>query len=469
MSSARRSHGALREPRSIHSDGTCVRGVCTCECRESLDPQHKAHPMPSLEGHRGFARVRAWGSDMSEKARVLVVDDDKSVLRSLQLLLEDSGYSVELTRSGHDAIERLRGGCDLILADLRLPDLDGISLLRQVKQVSPDTGVIIITGHASLDTAIEAVREGANDYLLKMASTPVILVAIERALQKQRLTVQLRRRNQALATLHAVAAAVSETLDLPDLLGMALGETLDALGLVWGAIWLHSEESGTLQLAACAKCPEGFEESRGTLSPGESAHWQVFETGKLLVDEGALASEELVAVIPENGRRVTIPLTAKGRTLGVMSMCAPGDTGLDQEQLDLFRGVANQIAVGVENARLYQQVVGQAHELEAANTELTATRDALVTKERLAAIGQIVLTVGHEIKNPLMAIWGRANWLLETFGELPDDVKADLRVMQDMCRRINEVLKRLQETRDRTVACIGDTRMIDIGNPAREE
>ena len=166
---------------------------------------------------------------MGEGARILVVDDDESVLRSFELMLEGAGYCVQLARSGEEALEQLRDGYDLVLADLKMPGLDGIGLLREAKETSPDTGVVIVTGHASLDTAIEAVREGASDYLLKMATTPMIMVAIERALEKQRLTLELRRRNQALAALHGVAAAVSATLELPELLERALDETLSTL------------------------------------------------------------------------------------------------------------------------------------------------------------------------------------------------------------------------------------------------
>ena len=403
---------------------------------------------------------------MSEIARVLVVDDDESVLRSLQILLEDSGYSVQLARDGRKAIELLPDGFDLVLADLKMPGLNGISLLREIKQVSPDTGVVIITGHASLDTAIEAVREGASDYLLKMASSPVILVALERALEKQQLTLQLRRRNQALATLHAVAAAVGETFELPDLLDRALEATVETLGVLWGAVWIYSKESDTLDLVACRDCPEALEQACAVLATDAGVQGQAFGSRELAVVEDAGNDRDAALVPAGGGATVSAPLVAKGEVLGVMSLGVPASFALDREHLDLLRGVANHIAVGIENAQLYGQVVDQARELEHANADLTATRDALVSKERLAAIGQIVLTVGHEIRNPLTAIWGRANWLLESFEGLPDEIRADLRVIQDMCRRINQVVKRLQETRDRTVARLGETKMIDIGPPA---
>jgi len=409
------------------------------------------------------------GRAMGEEAKILVVDDDESALRSFELMLGGIGYCVRVAQSGEEAIERLHDRYDLVLADLRMPGLDGISLLRKVREISPDTGVIIVTGHASLDTAIEAVREGASDYLLKMATPPAIMVAVERALEKQRLRLQLQRQNRALATLHAVAAAVSATLQLADLLEHTLDETLSALEVSSGAIWLFDDQTRMLELAACKNSPEGLEESYGTIPVGVGIEGRVFQTGKLMIIDDVHNHPDISLSAPNVGSLVSVPLAVRGNVLGVMSILVPADSIMSNERVDLLRGVANQIAVGIENARLYQQVVEQAHELERANAELVATRDALVKKERLAAIGQIGLTIGHEIRNPLTAIWGRADWMLEAFPDLPAEVMSDLRVIQEMSRRINQVVKKLQAAEDRTVACIGDTRMIDIGGVKRAE
>lgn len=406
---------------------------------------------------------------MDEGARVLVVDDDESVLRSMEMMLEGAGYSVQLARDGREAIAQLHDHFDLMLADLKMPGLDGISLLRKVKEISPETGVVIITGHASLDTAIEAVREGASDYLLKMATTPVIMVAIERALEKQRLTLQLQRQNRALATLHAVAAAVSATLELSQLLGHALDETLSALEVPSGALWLFNDQTKMLELSVCRNCPDGLEESFGTVPVGVGIEGQVFETGQLMIIEDVDTHPDMSLTSPGVGSLVSVPLAAKGRVLGVMSVWLPVGLAIGKERIDLLRGVASQIAVGIENARLYQRVVEQARALESANAELVATRDALVKKERLAAIGQIGLTIGHEINNPLTAIWGRADWILEAFPDLPEEVQSDLCVIQTMSRRISQVVKKLRNADDRTVASIGDARMIDIGDVEVEE
>src|SRR5688572_33426961 len=100
-------------------------------------------------------------------ARVLVVDDEEAVLLTIQGVLELDGYEVVATSSGRQALELLQSQpFDLLLTDLRIEDFDGLELLREQRQRAPDAQSIMLTGYASLDTALRALREGAYDYLI---------------------------------------------------------------------------------------------------------------------------------------------------------------------------------------------------------------------------------------------------------------------------------------------------------------
>ena len=158
-----------------------------------------------------------------------------------------------------------------------------------------------------------------------------------------------------------------------------------------------------------------------------------------------------------------MPLYAKGKLFGVMSFLAQGDREIIPEDVEVLKAVANQIALGIDNAQLFAQVRRKSEELEMMNRELVETRDQLVKQERLAAIGQIGLTVRHEINNPLTAIMGRADWLLETHPELPEEVRLDLEVIFQMSKRISHVVNRLRKVEDKTTTYIGDAKMIDLG------
>ncbi|MGI8423547.1 MAG: sensor histidine kinase [Chloroflexota bacterium] len=129
------------------------------------------------------------------KAELLVVDDDESVLLTLQAILQMEGYAVEARSSGIEAIALLgQRTFDLVLTDVRLDDTDGIAILAAIRRTSPETVAIMLTGYASLETAIKALREGAYDYLIKPCDVEELKVTVARGLERRHLTTQLRRR-----------------------------------------------------------------------------------------------------------------------------------------------------------------------------------------------------------------------------------------------------------------------------------
>jgi DNA-binding NtrC family response regulator len=127
--------------------------------------------------------------------RILVVDDERSVTDALQMILTDHGYRVEPASSVEEATELLKGPpFDLVFTDLRLPDGSGIDLLGHIKTDSPDTQVILMTAHGSLDITIEAIKRGAFYYLEKPFTPNQVTMLVERALQFE----AIKRENRSL-------------------------------------------------------------------------------------------------------------------------------------------------------------------------------------------------------------------------------------------------------------------------------
>jgi signal transduction histidine kinase/CheY-like chemotaxis protein len=119
---------------------------------------------------------------------ILVVDDERNFLNSIQLLLEDNGYAVDLAQTGSDAFRFLQeNSYQAVLLDLLLPDIEGIELAEFLTQHFPDTAVVILTGHASMDSAIRALRYGVIDYLLKPCKPELLLKIIARGIETIRL------------------------------------------------------------------------------------------------------------------------------------------------------------------------------------------------------------------------------------------------------------------------------------------
>ena len=121
-------------------------------------------------------------------ARLLIVDDETAQMRALCDTLEIEGYQPTGYSSATKALANLRPGeFDLLLTDLMMPELDGISMVRTAREIDPDLAGIIMTGHGTIDTAVAAMQVGAVDYVLKPFKLNVILSVIERALELRRL------------------------------------------------------------------------------------------------------------------------------------------------------------------------------------------------------------------------------------------------------------------------------------------
>lgn len=136
---------------------------------------------------------------MSDTPKILIVDDEPRICESLQALLSTYGYEIRTAHSGKKAIEHLNtGNFDLVLLDVVMPDMDGYQVMDYIGRESPDTLVIILTGQYSVDSAVEALRRGANDYLTKPLDTEELLRTVEYSLQNKRLKSECKKAEEAL-------------------------------------------------------------------------------------------------------------------------------------------------------------------------------------------------------------------------------------------------------------------------------
>ncbi len=128
----------------------------------------------------------------SNSYTILVVDDEETMRRSLADILRLEGYRVQTAAGGETAIELIHKDVfDLILLDLKMPGVDGLDVLHEANRIAPDTIIILLTAHGSLESAIESLRSGASDYLLKPAPTQAILKSVAKGLERR--AEQLRK------------------------------------------------------------------------------------------------------------------------------------------------------------------------------------------------------------------------------------------------------------------------------------
>src|SRR5271169_1928852 len=133
--------------------------------------------------------------------KILVIDDDSEVRNVFSKFLKDEGFSVTAASGGREALSILaREIPDIILLDLRMPDMDGISVLKEIKETDPELPVIMITAHGDVSVAVEAIKRGAYDFLCKPPDFDHLVLVINRAVQKRSLDKEIKQLDNSLTS-----------------------------------------------------------------------------------------------------------------------------------------------------------------------------------------------------------------------------------------------------------------------------
>ncbi len=152
---------------------------------------------------------------MAVKSRILVIDDEKRMCDSIKVLLSNIGYEVDTAENGRIGIETLQSKTfDLVITDLMMPELDGFAVMKHIKENCSGTLVIVITGYASVESAVRAIRSGAYDYILKPFDFEIIKISVERAWDKLKLEKELEK-TRKLARVAERAISLNKEMNNP--------------------------------------------------------------------------------------------------------------------------------------------------------------------------------------------------------------------------------------------------------------
>jgi DNA-binding NtrC family response regulator len=123
---------------------------------------------------------------LDRNAKILVIDDDENIRNTMKTILEDEGYIVDLAATGREAIEKTqKTAYNLALLDIRLPDMEGVELLKLIKDPTPRTRKIMVTGYPSMQNAIIALNKNADAYLIKPVNVEKLLTTVKEQLKMQ--------------------------------------------------------------------------------------------------------------------------------------------------------------------------------------------------------------------------------------------------------------------------------------------
>jgi len=241
-------------------------------------------------------------------ARILVVDDETSMQEFLRILLQRDGHDVTACGSATEALIALEADdWDLVISDVRMPGMSGLDLLDQVRQLSPETTVILITAHGTTESAVEAMKHGAYDYLTKPCSVDEIRLVVGKALEKRDLSHENQRLRQQLRDQSAIPTIVGKTARMQEIFGLVrqvaptraniliTGESGTGKELIARAIHnLSDRREAPFVTVNCGAIPENLLESelfghvKGSFT-GASANkpglFEVANGGTLFLDE----------------------------------------------------------------------------------------------------------------------------------------------------------------------------------------
>jgi len=131
------------------------------------------------------------GIDFGHPPHVLLVEDEHSMAKGLEMIMNEVGYQVDLATTGQAALNTVgEGAFDLLVADLRLPDIDGMEVIEYVRKIHPETKVIIITGYPSVSSAVKAVKMGVSDYIRKPFTSDEFLTAVVEVMKEKKSSME---------------------------------------------------------------------------------------------------------------------------------------------------------------------------------------------------------------------------------------------------------------------------------------
>jgi DNA-binding NtrC family response regulator len=153
-------------------------------------------------------------------SRILVVDDERSIRNTLKEILEYEKYQVDLAENAKVALEHVKSSeYDIILCDIKMPEMDGIELLPLILEIHPDTPVVMISGHGNIDTAVEAIKKGAYDFIEKPLDLNRLLITIRNAIDKSSLLVETKNLRKKVTSKYVIVGeseAIKKIFDMTD-------------------------------------------------------------------------------------------------------------------------------------------------------------------------------------------------------------------------------------------------------------
>ncbi len=324
---------------------------------------------------------------------VFVVDDEPGIALLCKRLLARAGYKVETQTDPRAAIEFLKENkIDLLLVDIRMPEVDGFEVIQHAQRLQPDAAILIMTGHGTVETAIRALRQGVDGLILKpfgQGSDLIDAVKLAFADSQQKRDAA---RTQALRPLFSVTESLlSETRREP-LLDLIVAAVCGHLRVSRAACYQQHAETNQFSLLTSRGSALSLEHldliarANSSLSP---MMINVNGPGDPIL-KSLLSALKLSAVI-------LVPILRPNLRMLLYAARESSEAPFHESDFEMFQILARQAAAALENSRLYAEQLAYVRKIE-------ESQKALLQAEKMAAAGRLSASIAHEVNNPLQSV-----------------------------------------------------------------
>jgi len=298
---------------------------------------------------------------------ILIVDDEEHIRRLCSEILKRESYQTFTAASGKSAVELSRlQPFDLLLTDISMPGMDGLKLLQTIKDNQKEIASVVMTGYGTIDNAVEAMKLGAQGFVIKPFSREELVQAVGDALERYRL-LRENMRLKLLVPLFEVGKTLLSDLHLKSLLETFNHVVLKETRSDAAAVMLIDDRTHAVETESCFILPDGFSKETFQRIVETLGRWVVEKkTPLLLAEEGAL-TDEMRSFLQQAGLAsvVVLPFVSKDQITGLLILCKKhGNASFNPSDLELTSILCGQATIAIENAKLFEVIESKNRELE---------------------------------------------------------------------------------------------------------
>jgi len=291
-----------------------------------------------------------------KNGKVLVLDDEQIVLESVTRILESEDYEVKACRRGEEAVEALKGReFDILITDLKMPGMDGLQAMEALAEIDPDLSMIVITGYATVDSAVKAMKLGAVDYIRKPFTPDQLSELVAKVMNDRKARFEKRYREDTFAE---IKTAISSTLNLKEVLDLIVQGVVKVMKVKGSTLSLLDNKREKLRVFAYHGLSREYVE-KGPIDSSKSLGAAMMNGKPAWVED--TASDPRVQYPREAMREgvksiLSVPLLVRNKVIGALRVYTSETRNFSDDEVRFLYGFAEQVAIAIENARSYEDV-----------------------------------------------------------------------------------------------------------------